>query len=175
MIDCIVFYTIAAIFQPYNGSSTNKFEIGSRYCIILCYYYRSILYLLFLTYTSILIFSLRIDPGLKYTVYCTAIKQGGQAEWDFAYNQYKTSQVASERAKLLSALSCTKVPWLLKRCGIVTGYICDLIFFLWYHHCSWGDQHSSNLWLILTYKVLYLQMYFHVTTNIYKVIYFLTL
>ena len=123
MIDCIVFYTISAIFQPYNGSSTYKFGIGSRYYIIFCYYYRSILYLLFLTYTLILIFSLRIDPGLKYTVYCTAIKQGGQAEWDFAYNQYKTSQVASERAKLLSALSCTKVPWLLKRCGIVDGFI----------------------------------------------------
>ncbi|XP_056008322.1 putative aminopeptidase-2 isoform X2 [Ostrea edulis] len=57
----------------------------------------------------------KIDPGLKYTVYCTAIKQGGQAEWDFAYSQYKSSQVASERAKLLSALSCTRVPWLLKR------------------------------------------------------------
>ncbi|XP_062585470.1 uncharacterized protein LOC134247152 isoform X2 [Saccostrea cucullata] len=57
----------------------------------------------------------QIDPGLKYTVYCTAIKEGGQKEWDFAYNQYKTSQVASERAKILAALSCTKVPWLLQR------------------------------------------------------------
>ncbi|KAK3108162.1 hypothetical protein FSP39_002289 [Pinctada imbricata] len=52
---------------------------------------------------------------MKYTVYCTGIREGGQTEWEFAYNQYKTSPVASERSKLLSALACTKVPWILER------------------------------------------------------------
>jgi aminopeptidase N len=54
---------------------------------------------------------------LKTIVYCFGIKTGGVAEWDFAYNLYKTSNVATEKAKLLSAMSCTMEPWILNRWG----------------------------------------------------------
>ncbi|KAJ8319602.1 hypothetical protein KUTeg_002846 [Tegillarca granosa] len=47
-----------------------------------------------------------IDASLRYTVYCTGIKYGGVEEWDFAFNQYKTSNVASEKSRLMSALAC---------------------------------------------------------------------
>ena len=70
MIDYIVFYTISAIFQPYNGSSPNKFGIGSRYYIIFCYFDRSILFLLSLTYTSIFFspLELTLDWSTLFTV-----------------------------------------------------------------------------------------------------------
>ncbi|XP_014032217.1 aminopeptidase N [Salmo salar] len=56
-----------------------------------------------------------IHPNLKTTVYCNAIAAGGVEEWDFAWTMFKNATVATEAAKLRSALSCTKVPWLLNR------------------------------------------------------------
>ncbi|KAJ8311540.1 hypothetical protein KUTeg_010895, partial [Tegillarca granosa] len=56
-----------------------------------------------------------IDASLRYTVYCTGIKYGGVEEWDFAFNQYKTSTVASEKSRLMSALACSKESWILTR------------------------------------------------------------
>lgn len=56
-----------------------------------------------------------ISPNLKYTVYCSAIAAGGVDEWDFAWDMFKNATIASEADKLMSALSCTKQPWLLNR------------------------------------------------------------
>ncbi|KAK6288401.1 hypothetical protein J4Q44_G00389000 [Coregonus suidteri] len=56
-----------------------------------------------------------IHPNLKTTVYCNAIAAGGVEEWDFAWRMFKNATVATEAAKLRSALACTKVPWLLNR------------------------------------------------------------
>lgn len=44
-----------------------------------------------------------------------AVAAGGVDEWDFAWYMYKNATIASEADKLLSALSCTKQPWLLNR------------------------------------------------------------
>ncbi|KAK7075491.1 hypothetical protein SK128_020460 [Halocaridina rubra] len=56
-----------------------------------------------------------ISPNLKSTVYCTAIADGGEVEWDFAWNQYLSSNVASERVVLLNAMGCSKEIWILQR------------------------------------------------------------
>ncbi|XP_056135374.1 aminopeptidase N-like [Lampris incognitus] len=56
-----------------------------------------------------------IHPNLKSTVYCNAIAWGGMEEWDFAWRMFKNATLASEAAKLRSALACTKAPWLLNR------------------------------------------------------------
>lgn len=58
---------------------------------------------------------LRIDPALKSTVYCSGVASGDEDEWNFVYNKYKTATVAAEKARLLSALSCTKQTWILNR------------------------------------------------------------
>lgn len=58
---------------------------------------------------------LRIEADLKETVIGTALYFGSDAEWDFAYQQYRNSNVASEQVAFLSALSCTREPWLLAR------------------------------------------------------------
>uniref|UniRef100_A0A8C3AQD7 Aminopeptidase n=1 Tax=Cyclopterus lumpus TaxID=8103 RepID=A0A8C3AQD7_CYCLU len=63
-----------------------------------------------------------ISPNLKYTVYCSAIAAGGEKEWDFAWSMFKNATIATEADKLMSALSCTKEPWLLNR---YLGYCLD--------------------------------------------------
>ncbi|KAG0718922.1 Aminopeptidase Ey [Chionoecetes opilio] len=56
-----------------------------------------------------------ISPNLRSTVYCVAIAQGGEEEWEFAWNQFLTSNVGSEKSKLLAALGCSKKIWILSR------------------------------------------------------------
>ncbi|XP_052891874.1 aminopeptidase N [Anopheles moucheti] len=56
-----------------------------------------------------------ISPNLKSTVYCTAIKYGDEKEWDFAWDRFQKATVASEKEILLSALGCSRVPWILAR------------------------------------------------------------
>ncbi|KAL0978005.1 hypothetical protein UPYG_G00164630 [Umbra pygmaea] len=57
----------------------------------------------------------RIHPNLRQTVYCRALASGGMEEWDFAWKRYKEATIASEADKLMYALACTRVPWLLNR------------------------------------------------------------
>ncbi|XP_010839339.1 PREDICTED: aminopeptidase N [Bison bison bison] len=56
-----------------------------------------------------------IDPNLRSTIYCNAIAQGGQAEWDFAWDQLQQAELVNEADKLRSALACTNHVWLLNR------------------------------------------------------------
>ncbi|XP_015519764.2 aminopeptidase N [Neodiprion lecontei] len=56
-----------------------------------------------------------ISPNLKSVVYCTAIRVGGQAEWDFAWERYQKTNVGSEKDLLLHALGCTRETWILSR------------------------------------------------------------
>ncbi|XP_042889263.1 aminopeptidase N-like [Penaeus japonicus] len=56
-----------------------------------------------------------ISPNLKSTVYCTGVAEGGEEEWNFAWQQYLGSNVATEKSKLLSAMGCTKEVWILSR------------------------------------------------------------
>ncbi|RZB41451.1 aminopeptidase N, partial [Asbolus verrucosus] len=57
----------------------------------------------------------RVPPNLRDIVYCTAIRQGSEAEWNFAYNQYLRTASVSEKNVLLDALGCTTKRWLLSR------------------------------------------------------------
>ncbi|XP_013400083.2 putative aminopeptidase-2 [Lingula anatina] len=56
-----------------------------------------------------------IKVDLKSLVYCYAIKNGGQTEWDWAYERYKKANVAAEKSKLIVALTCSNEPWILNR------------------------------------------------------------
>uniref|UniRef100_A0A182R8C8 Aminopeptidase N n=1 Tax=Anopheles funestus TaxID=62324 RepID=A0A182R8C8_ANOFN len=56
-----------------------------------------------------------VSPNLKSTVYCTAIKYGDEKEWDFAWERFQKATVASEKEILLSAMGCSRVPWILAR------------------------------------------------------------
>ncbi|EEZ99339.1 aminopeptidase N-like protein [Tribolium castaneum] len=56
-----------------------------------------------------------IPPNIRDVVYCTAIRQGSEAEWRFAFNRYLNTSSVSEKNVLLDALGCTTQKWLLSR------------------------------------------------------------
>ncbi|KAB1257137.1 Aminopeptidase N [Camelus dromedarius] len=56
-----------------------------------------------------------IHPNLRSTIYCNAIAQGGQEEWDFAWKQFQKAQLVNEADKLRSGLACSNEVWLLNR------------------------------------------------------------
>ncbi|XP_066210647.1 aminopeptidase N [Saccopteryx leptura] len=56
-----------------------------------------------------------IHPNLRSTVYCNAIAQGGEAEWDFAWDQFQKATLVNEADKLRAALACSKEVWILNR------------------------------------------------------------
>lgn len=56
-----------------------------------------------------------VSPNLKNIVYCTAIKYGDQAEWDYAWERFQKTTVPSEKETLLSALGCSRETWILTR------------------------------------------------------------
>ena len=60
-------------------------------------------------------FSNRINPELRQTTYCTAIKYGDKREWDFAWRMALNATTVQHRDVLLSALGCSREPWLLVR------------------------------------------------------------
>ncbi|XP_067653178.1 aminopeptidase N-like [Haliotis asinina] len=58
----------------------------------------------------------RMNPDLTRFVPCNAIRYGGMAEWNFAYNRYKDQSPSEvDGFHWLNALSCTPQPWLLQR------------------------------------------------------------
>uniref|UniRef100_A0A8C5M6W0 Aminopeptidase n=1 Tax=Leptobrachium leishanense TaxID=445787 RepID=A0A8C5M6W0_9ANUR len=56
-----------------------------------------------------------IHPNLRTTIYCNAIANGGEAEWNFAWTKFKESDIAQESDKLRSSLACSREPWILNR------------------------------------------------------------
>ena len=52
-------------------------------------------------------------------MYCHAIANGGQEEWDFAWDRYIKSNVGTEKEMLLQALTCTKQIGIINRSLII--------------------------------------------------------
>ena len=67
---------------------------------------------------------------MKEAVYCTAIATGDDNEWNFGWERYKNSNVATEKDILLTALSCSKEKWILKRLLYFQHYMMFGIFVL---------------------------------------------
>ncbi|KAM4052138.1 aminopeptidase Q [Anomaloglossus baeobatrachus] len=58
-----------------------------------------------------------IPQSIRGSVYCYGIAEGGEKEWEFAWNYYNKSDSEHqwELATLKQGLSCTREPWLLYR------------------------------------------------------------
>ncbi|XP_026831626.1 aminopeptidase N [Drosophila erecta] len=56
-----------------------------------------------------------VPPNLRSTVYCTAIREGTEEDWDFLWTRFRRSNVGSERQTILSTLGCSKEVWILQR------------------------------------------------------------
>lgn len=57
----------------------------------------------------------RVPLDLRSVVYCTAIRNGGDKEWNFLWHRYTKSNVGTEKTLILSALGCSREIWLLQR------------------------------------------------------------
>lgn len=67
-----------------------------------------------------------IPTNLRSVVYCTAIRNGYEDEWNFLWERYQNSGVASEKQTILSSLGCAREPWVLQR------------------YIEWGFDESEN-------------------------------
>ncbi|XP_008068818.1 aminopeptidase N [Carlito syrichta] len=56
-----------------------------------------------------------IHPNLRSAIYCNAISQGGEAEWNFAWEQFRHATLVNEADKLRAALACSNQVWILNR------------------------------------------------------------
>ena len=61
------------------------------------------------------IFDFSIHVDLKSSVYCNSVYHGDEEEWDFGWDRYQSSNVATEKDNLLGALGCSKELWILNR------------------------------------------------------------
>jgi aminopeptidase N len=50
----------------------------------------------------------RIPANLRSAVFCTALEQGDEKEWNFLWDRYTQSIITTEQVTILSALGCTK-------------------------------------------------------------------
>jgi len=56
-----------------------------------------------------------VPANLQELVYSVGIKTGGEAEWEWCYNQYKTTNIPSDKGQLIQALGDTKDIFILQR------------------------------------------------------------
>ena len=56
-----------------------------------------------------------VSANLQELVYSVGIKTGGEDEWQWCYNQYKTTNIPSDRGQLLKALGDSKDIFTLQR------------------------------------------------------------
>uniref|UniRef100_A0A8C5M0R5 Aminopeptidase n=1 Tax=Leptobrachium leishanense TaxID=445787 RepID=A0A8C5M0R5_9ANUR len=56
-----------------------------------------------------------IHPNLRSAIYCTAVAEGGDAEWNFVWEKFIASDIAQESDKLRAALACSREPWILNK------------------------------------------------------------
>ncbi|KAJ6638815.1 Aminopeptidase N [Pseudolycoriella hygida] len=56
-----------------------------------------------------------VPLDLRSVVYCTAVRLGGEKEWNFLWNRYAASNVGTEKVMILSSLGCSREIWLLQR------------------------------------------------------------
>lgn len=67
--------------------------------------------------------SFSVPANFRSLVYFYGIKNGGVKEWDFAFEQFQKTTIASERRKILYGLSGASEPWILSRYKTQFGII----------------------------------------------------
>lgn len=56
-----------------------------------------------------------IPANLRFLVYSVGVKEGGEEEWNQAFNKYSTTHIASEKNILLESLTYTRNTEMIKR------------------------------------------------------------
>ena len=56
-----------------------------------------------------------IASNLRSLVYSMGVREGGVKEWNQVYDKYKSTNIASEKAILLTSLTCTRNPQMIEK------------------------------------------------------------
>ena len=56
-----------------------------------------------------------IASNLRSLVYSIGVREGGVKEWNQVYDKYKSTNIASEKAILLTSLTCTRNPQMIEK------------------------------------------------------------
>jgi hypothetical protein len=57
----------------------------------------------------------RVPSDFRSLVYYYGVANGGEEEWNFVYDQFKKTNVASETRKLMYGMAASKEAWILER------------------------------------------------------------
>lgn len=68
-------------------------------------------------YFVVVFFFCSVPANLRSLVYFYGVRNGGVKEWNFLFEQFQKSSVASERQQFLLGLAGASEPWLLNRCS----------------------------------------------------------
>ena len=74
---------------------------------------------------TLTVISFRVPADLRAPVYHYGVVTGGEKEWDFAYSQFTSTDVVSDKRLLLHAMAGAQEPWLIER--FFTSFIKSLI------------------------------------------------
>ena len=86
-----------------------------------------------------------ISPHIRDIVYHTAIKFGGVEEWEFLWNKYQKTIDATEKSRMLYALSGSKEPWLLNR-SLFDSF--PTLFRISPHYSLGREEHSLKTYVM---------------------------
>ncbi|XP_006820981.1 aminopeptidase N-like [Saccoglossus kowalevskii] len=109
-----------------------------------------------------------IEPDIRDTVYCTAIRHGGDQEWKFAYDMQ--TRAHEDRDLLQSSMACSRITWILLGyleeslhseyfdTGTVIGYVRDKSatgFILAWRFAVKNFQHLLELYGQSAYDIIW--------------------
>lgn len=57
----------------------------------------------------------QVPPNYRQIVYCTAIREGTEIEWNFVFDQYLNETDSNIKNTLQAAMSCSRLPWLISK------------------------------------------------------------
>lgn len=84
-----------------------------RVCVLILSFVRSFIYLACHRKADLSICS--VPANLKAVVYHFGVLKGGEKEWEFALQQFNSTNLVSDKRALLYAMAGSQQPWLIER------------------------------------------------------------
>jgi aminopeptidase N len=94
-----------------------------------------------------------ISSSYRQSVYCTAIRYGGVAEWDFAFQQFQSTDSFQHQQMLRYGMSCSNDAWVINR---YIDYVLDpTVIRKQDQSATFGfiGEHETNKYLVWAYAV----------------------
>ena len=92
-----------------------------------------------------------VPANFRSLVYFYGIANGGRKEWDFAFDQFKKTTIASERRKILYGLSASSEPWIVQRYSGMSFVMYSHVLVMYIHVLS--CTHGGSKVLVLPFPI----------------------